>query len=82
VDFSIPKRIFQGLYNGARDVVDGLVYLKPYLGIVEGALPTLPGRVEEVSTLLYLGRVEQAGNQISVKSYQCCIDYNGDRCGF
>jgi hypothetical protein len=32
--------------------------LEPYLGIVEGALPTLPGRVEEVSPLLYTGRVE------------------------
>ena len=25
--------------------------MEAYLGIVEGALPTLPGRVEEVSTL-------------------------------
>lgn len=24
----------------------------------------------------------QLGKQISVKSYQCCIDYNGDSCGF
>jgi hypothetical protein len=26
--------------------------------------------------------ITQLGDQISVKSYQCCIDYNGDRCGF
>jgi hypothetical protein len=30
-----------------------LQYPWAYLGIVEGALPTLPGRVEEVSSLLY-----------------------------
>ncbi|KAH6871699.1 hypothetical protein B0T10DRAFT_533442 [Thelonectria olida] len=37
---------------------DGVQEFRAYLGIVEGALPTLPGRVEEVSTLLYRCRVE------------------------
>lgn len=30
----------------------------------------------------HTANLTQPGDQISVKSYQCCIDYNGDKCGF
>jgi predicted nuclease of restriction endonuclease-like RecB superfamily len=42
-----------------HDLKRQICHMWSYLGIVEGALPTLPGRVEEVSSLLYLGREEK-----------------------